>query len=260
MTPAADGDILFVCDIGNTRAAFGLVVGDRVEQVVRVPLDALDGLAASLRLDPAASSRMQAAPVVVSSVNPSASETLRALAAGFTSGPFLLAGRDVPIPIETAVDHPEKVGVDRLVEALAAHRAAGGAAIIVDVGTAITVDAVDAAGRFLGGSILPGPSLGAWALRQRTAALPEVMFTADAPPPEVIGRNTEAAIRAGLTVGTAGAIERLVADQQTVLGGSARVVATGGGLDIIRPLLGCLDEVRPNLVLEGLVAAARARQ
>jgi len=252
-------DILFACDVGNTRAAVSLVVGGRIEQVVRVPLGAMDGLADCLRLDPAAACDARTAPVIASSVNPSASDRLRVLAAALTPAPLLLARTDFPVPIATSVDHPERVGVDRLLAALAAWGDGGRPVIVVDVGTAVTVDAVDAAGRFLGGSILPGPSLGAWALQQQTAALPEVNLAAG-PPAGAIGKNTESAIRAGLVLGTAGAVERLVAEQRRALGGLATVVATGGALDLLRAALGCIDDVRPDLVLEGLVAAWRARR
>jgi len=185
-------------------------------------------------------------------------DRLRALAAGLTRGPLLLARTDFPVPIATSVDHPEQVGVDRLLAALAAWGDGGGPVIVIDVGTAVTVDTVDAAGRFLGGSILPGPSLAARALRQGTASLPEVDLAA-APPAGAIGRDTESAIRAGLVLGAAGAVERLVAEQRRALGGQATVVATGGGLDLLRGALGCIDDVRPDLVLEGLVTAWHAR-
>jgi len=268
-------EILFACDVGNSRAGFALVVARQIREVVRVPVGELDSLAECFRLDPAAGpdapiparrdrraaswagGGKQSAPIIVSSVNPPAAEKLRTLAAGFTAGPFLLAGRDFAIPIEVRVNRPEAVGVDRLLAALAAHRATKGAAIVVDVGTAVTVDALDDAGRFLGGAILPGPALGAWSLHQRTAALPEVALL---PTAEAIGKDTEAAIRSGLVFGAAGAIERLVAEQRRLLGPRTPVIATGGGLDLLRDSLACLDEVRPNLVLEGLVAAYLAQQ
>jgi len=258
MAAEAD-DILFACDVGNTRAALALVVGGRIEQVVRVPVGAIDGLADCLRLDSAAAATPRAAPIIASSVNPSATERLRAVAAQLTSEPFLLARTDFPVPLETAVEHAERVGVDRLLAVLAAKGSGGRAVIVVDVGTAVTIDAVDAAGRFLGGSILPGPTLGAWALTQQTASLPEVNLSDESTPADPIGRNTESAIRSGLVLGTAGAVERLIAEQREMVGHDARVVATGGGLDLLRPALECIDEVRPNLVLEGLVAAWHAR-
>jgi len=249
-------DLLFACDVGNSRVGFALVVDGRLCEVVRVPLSELGGLTACLRMSRHEVSGPTDLPVVVSSVNPEATEKLRPVLAEITSGPMALARRDFPIPMETAVERPERVGADRLLAALGAWRIGGGPLVVVDVGTATTVDAVDGQGRFLGGAILPGPSMGAWALKARTAALPEVGLNG---PVEPLGRNTEQAIRSGLLFGSAGAVERLVAEQKRMLGGQARVVGTGGGLGYLLPLLACVDEVRDNLVLEGLVAAYMSR-
>jgi type III pantothenate kinase len=195
-------------------------------------------------------------PVLVASVNPAVTETLRKLLLDISCGPLRLARQDFPVAIDAVVDFPDRVGVDRLLAALAAHRLTGGATIVVDVGTAITVDAVDASGRFLGGSILPGPTLAGRSLHRYTAALPEVQFAhGESPPAEAIGRNTESAIRSGITYGVAGAVERLVSEQRRVLGPSTPVVATGGGLEVILPVLSCVVRVEPNLVLDGLVAS-----
>jgi len=252
MTESTPESALLACDVGNTRVGIALAHGGRIRQAVRVPLAGLDGLAVCFRLDSASAAGRSEFPVIVSSVNPEATESLRKMVGQLTCGPFLVARQDFPVPIETAVEKAEAVGVDRLLAALAAWESVRDAAIVVDVGTAVTVDAVDGEGRFLGGAILPGPSLGARALHERTAALPEVSLDA---PIAAVGADTESAIRGGLVLGAVGAIERLVAEQRKVLGPGARVLATGGGLCHLAGLLTCLDEVRPDLVLEGLVAA-----
>jgi len=256
MTESTPQSTLLACDVGNTRVGIAMVRGGRIRQTVRLPLAGLGGLATCFRLDSASAAGRSDWPVIVSSVNPEATESLRKMVGQITSGPFLVARQDFPVPIETAVDQAEAVGVDRLLAALAAWESVRDAAIVVDVGTAMTVDAVDDEGRFLGGAILPGPSLGGRALHEWTAALPEVSLDATI---DAVGANTESAIRGGLVLGAAGAIERLVAEQREVLGPSARVLATGGGLCHLAGLLTCLDEVRPDLVLEGLVAAYLAQ-
>ena len=257
MTPRDDSGLCFACDVGNSRVALAIVQAGRLASVVRMPHAALGGLADVLAADPVAM-QLSAAPVVVSSVNPGVARQVQQLIARITRGPFLLARQDFPIPIPAAVDAPDRVGMDRLLAALAAHRQVKSATIIVNVGTALTVDAVDAEGRFLGGAILPGPTLAARSLHANTAALPEVPLAAAATP-EAVGRNTEEAIRAGVVLGAAGAVERLVAEQRRLLGAKTPVVATGGGLDLLRPALSVIDVVRPDLVLEGLVAAYLAR-
>ncbi|MBL8899484.1 MAG: type III pantothenate kinase [Planctomycetes bacterium] len=103
---------------------------------------------------------------------------------------------------------PERVGKDRLLAASEARARFGGAAIAVDVGTAITVDAVDETGAFRGGAIAPGPRLLARALRSETELLPEVALRAV---PAERGRDTQSAIELSLFHGTAGMIDRLIA-------------------------------------------------
>ncbi|MGD9858008.1 MAG: type III pantothenate kinase [Planctomycetaceae bacterium] len=114
--------------------------------------------------------------------------------------PDVLTDRTL-LPIEIDVDEPQRVGIDRLLDAVAANvlRAPGSPAIVIDVGTATTVNAVSKSGAFVGGAILPGPELCARALHEYTAVLPEVPLTdLLRGEPAVIGRNTEDAIRSGL--------------------------------------------------------------
>ncbi|KPJ72667.1 MAG: hypothetical protein AMS14_07395, partial [Planctomycetes bacterium DG_20] len=166
---------------------------------------------------------------------------------------------DFPIPIATGVREPDRVGVDRLLAALAAYRRTGGACIVVDCGTAVTVDAVDSGGVFLGGAIFPGREMMARALAEGTAQLPHVRGSAA--PESVLGKSTEEAILAGLVRGTAGALESLVAAAMMEVGLHARVVVTGGDAAVPEsPVLRRKSQVVPDLVLEGLVMAYREWQ
>lgn len=146
----------------------------------------------------------------------------------------LRSGLDLPIEID--VDAPERVGLDRLFNAVAGNtiRLPDQPAILVDAGTATTIDWVDATGRFCGGAILPGIELGARALHQYTALLPLISRQElSAPHPHVIGRNTRAAMSSGLFWGHVGAIReistRLSANTQPpvllLTGGSAGILA-----------------------------------
>lgn len=146
-------------------------------------------------------------------------------------------------------DDPESVGVDRLSAASEAYRTVGGRVVVVDVGTAITVDAVSDDGTFLGGIIAPGPRLMASALHEGTSLLPP---TEPEPGADLLGRSTEDCIRSGLLHGTASLVDGLVGRVRRKLGG-AKVVATGGGLDFVLPALEVRPEVvEPDLVLKGL--------
>lgn len=166
-------------------------------------------------------------------------------------------------PIELRVDEPERIGVDRVMAAVAANRLrhAGKPAIVVDVGTAITVDLISADGALEGGAILPGPGLAARALAERTDALPEVRFGDLDASPDAVGRSTEPAIRAGLYWGAVGAIRELIARQRDRLTVAPQVFLTGGAAPSIARLIGGPDlTVRylPHLTLSGIAVAAAA--
>lgn len=171
----------------------------------------------------------------------------------------------VRLPITTRVDLPEGVGVDRLLAAVAANRMrhAGRAAIVVDVGTAITVDLVAGDGAFEGGAILPGIRMAARALHEQTDTLPaSAMDALDASPPAV-GKSTDAAIRAGLYWGAVGAIREIIARQRDGLTDPPQVFLTGGAAPSIARLLGGPDlAVRavPHLVLSGIALAAASAE
>lgn len=162
------------------------------------------------------------------------------------------------LPIDLDVEFPERVGIDRLAAAVAANhfRDPNRPAIVVDAGSAVTVDLVSAAGVFLGGAILPGIAMSAQNLAGNTDALPLVRFTtADAAPP-ALGKNTEAAILSGLFWGTVGAIRELVAQLSATLDTSPQVFVTGGSIEsTASPFLPGAQTV-PNLVLTGVALAA----
>jgi len=247
---------LLAVTLGNTSVAMATATDDdALADVQREPLERLEALLA----DRAAAPEPPPPPIVVASVNPAALQRLRAVTPTDGPGAPKVARRDFPIPIATDVAEPDRVGVDRLLAALAAYRRTGAACVVVDCGTAVTVDAVDQGGTFRGGAILPGFDLMARALADGTARLPRV--TRRRTPDSVIGRNTEEAILAGIVHGTAGAISSLVAGAMMEIGLHARLLVTGAGAILPdSPVLRQKADVAPNLVLEGLVLAYRQWQ
>jgi pantothenate kinase type III len=164
--------------------------------------------------------------------------------------------QDVPLPLR--VDEPERIGIDRLLAALAANRlrARDRAAIIVDLGTAITVDCVEPDGGFAGGAILPGIGMSARALHEQTDALPRVAMERLEHPPPPLGKSTVPAIEAGIFWGTFGAVSELVSRQSTGLAAPPDLFVTGGGAQQVTELLaqhhpGLVHHV-PHLVLAGI--------
>jgi type III pantothenate kinase len=164
-----------------------------------------------------------------------------------------LTNKDVPIAIR--VDEPSRVGIDRLLAAVAANRlrAPDRAAIVVDLGTAITVDLVEADGAFAGGAILPGIGMAGRALADQTDALPHVMLEHSATPSPV-GKTTKGCIEAGLYWGTVGAVGELVAQLAKQLPSQPDIFITGGaGRTIADSMEGdCRVRYVPHLVLSGI--------
>jgi type III pantothenate kinase len=167
-----------------------------------------------------------------------------------------LAYRDVPLTIR--VDEPARVGIDRLVAASAADRLRrrDRAAIVVDLGTAITVDLLDAEGAFCGGAILPGIALSARALSEHTDALPRVKLDHLEKPPNALGKSTVPAIEAGIYWGAIGAVRELIAQMSLGLTKAPDVFLTGGASAHVAELLATNAESEvlhvPHLVLSGI--------
>lgn len=161
--------------------------------------------------------------------------------------------QDVPPLIENQCRPPDATGADRLAAAVAAHAEFGPPCIIVDAGTAITVDAVGGdPPAFLGGAILPGIRLAADALARSTALVPEIPHLSPGP---AIGISTADAVASGVLRGLAGAVDRIIADVTSELSGSAPVITTGGNADLLSALCRTEMQVRPHLVLTGLAVA-----
>jgi type III pantothenate kinase len=153
---------------------------------------------------------------------------------------------------------PGLLGVDRWLAAIGGYRRAGGACVIVDIGTAATVDVVASDGRHRGGYIVPGPRLMVASLLHGTSDL--ASFHATSPPGvgPVFADNTRDAIERGCRVALAAWVDRCVADAGKLLGTTPRLLLTGGALPEVRPYLEARGEEVPDLVLQGLARVAGA--
>jgi len=163
------------------------------------------------------------------------------------------------VPVRTRVEQPGRVGIDRLLQAVAANSRTGHAvpAALVGAGTAITVDWVDQTGAFCGGAILPGLHLMTRCLHEHTALLPLVELPEAAPTPP--GATTEAAVQVGIFWAAAGGIEMLVR-QMAQRAGAARyeVFLTGGDGPLLAPVLDPSYHLWPQMTLEGLRISAES--
>jgi type III pantothenate kinase len=149
------------------------------------------------------------------------------------------------------------VGVDRLVDAVAVNhlRDAKRSAVIVDVGSAITVDLVSADGFFLGGAILPGLQMSARAMHEFTDLLPLIDMSELTSPPPALGTDTLSAMESGLFWGAVGAIRQLT-ERLAGVAGSPQVFLTGGAAEAVVELLGPDAHYVSNLTLAGIALSA----
>ena len=243
-------------DIGNTQTVLGLFEGDELRGQWRIATEAhrtsdelavvFAGLLAlrGLRL-------AEVSALIASSVVPALARSYRDLAAEIFEVPFYPMDAQMETGLKNRYDDPGSVGADRIVNAVAAGKHYGFPAIIVDIGTATTVEAVDGDGCYLGGAILTGLYVSLDALVSRTAKLPSVDL--EEGPPRVIATNTPDSIRSGFIYGYAGAIDALIRRSREELGENGiRVIATGGPAGVIAPHCREIEEFDPDLTLKGL--------
>ncbi|MEK7408701.1 MAG: type III pantothenate kinase [Acidobacteriota bacterium] len=187
--------------------------------------------------------------IVIASVVPPLDSALAQMARDYfgTSAMFVTSETDTGLRIR--YDNPREVGADRIVNGVAAFHRYGGPCVVVDLGTAITFDAISAEAEYLGGLICPGIGITVESLFAKTARLPLVDFRQ---PERLIGANTVASMQSGLYYGAIGMIdgvlERLIAE----LGPRTRTVATGGQAHLIVSGSRYLKDVDENLTLAGL--------
>jgi len=187
--------------------------------------------------------------VIVASVVPPLDSTLAAMARRYFHREPLFVTSATDTGMRICYDNPKEVGADRIVNAVAAYRKYGGPCVVVDLGTAITFDAVSAMGEYLGGIICAGINISIEALFAKTARLPLVDFLA---PDRLIGTNTVGSMQSGLYFGSIAMIDGLLERLYQELGPATRAVATGGQAQLIVEGSKYLETVDDNLTLEGL--------
>jgi type III pantothenate kinase len=261
---------LIAVDVGNARIKFGLFAeassGSGLPEPQRTlhlagGAPPLDGLAEWLGEgdSPHLQEQMGTVPSArwhIASVNRPASTRLVDWLRAHRGGErvVLLAAGD--LPLEVKLPRPDMVGVDRLLDAVAANRLRepGRPAVVVDVGSAITVDLVSAEGAFLGGAILPGIAMSARALHEFTDLLPEIDMAELEGPPPALGTATEPAMLSGLFWGAVGGIRELI--EQLSRDAPPQVFLTGGAGPAVAGLLGPCGRYVPHLTLAGIAVAA----
>ncbi|MBI2880791.1 MAG: type III pantothenate kinase [Candidatus Tectomicrobia bacterium] len=246
--------MLLVIDVGNTHTVAGLYQGDQLLVHWRVTTQVgrtADEFGVLLReLFRNQGLQMEAVEALaVSCVVPPLLPVLQEVSLQFFGVRPLVVGPGVRTGVPILADNPREVGADRIVNAVAGIARYGCPLIVVDFGTATTFDAISPEGDYVGGAIAPGIFISLEALFEHAAKLPRVELVR---PERAIGRNTVSSMQAGILFGYVGLVKEMVTRIRQELGGNPRVIATGGGAELIARETDFIDEVDPFLTLEGL--------
>jgi type III pantothenate kinase len=245
---------LLTINVGNTRTQLGVFVSDNLLEQARIAHGDTAALQTAVRdLWSHIASENEPA-VYLASVNDKQAVAVEAVVQEITGQPVERMEDDINIPIGRQLDPEALVGEDRLLNAAGAFDKLKQACIVIDAGTAVTVDFVDGTGVFQGGAILPGIRMMLDAMHDKTAQLPQVAFER---PAEPMGRNTQQAMRSGVFHGIRGAVRELAEKYAEVYQAYPRIIATGGDAADLFEGYDLIEAIIPELTLLGMAAARR---
>ena len=246
--------MLLCIDVGNTQMVIGLFDGAELADHWRIATVAertSDELALMIQqflgfhgfaFDESVTG------VAICSGVPRVTAELREMTERYFGYPALVLEPGIRTGMPILYDNPKEVGADRIANAVAAYDLYGGPSIVVDFGTANTIEAISAKGEYLGGAIFPGIEISMDALFGRSAALRRVELV---PPRHVIGKSTVESIQSGAVYGFSGQVDALVDRFQAELG-ECTVIATGGEAERIIPHSRTIQHHEPWLTIQGL--------
>jgi type III pantothenate kinase len=242
---------LLVVDLGNSRTAVACFTGEALTARWSLTTQRRTVDEVMLVVGPLLAEREGPAPraAVLCSVVPAHEGAWVAALERLTGAAPLVAGHTTVRGLRIVYREPERLGPDRIANALAVRARHGAPAIVVDLGTATNFDCLSAEGAFTGGAIAPGLGASAEALFQRAARLPRVPFER---PERALAAGTEQALKVGLVWGWAAMVDGLVRRLQREMGGRPKVVATGGWARVVAPECETVDTVDDDLTLHGL--------
>ena len=247
--------MILAVDIGNSNIVVGCIAGQQIVREARIATDIVktsDQYCVELRsiLDLLDMDVHAVEGAIISSVVPPVLNSFKTAIIKLTGKVPLVVGPGIKTGLNILLDNPAIAGGDLIVAAVAALAEYKPPLLIIDMGTATTITAIDQKGNYLGGCICPGVKISAEALSSRTAQLPAISLEA---PKKAIGRNTVDSMRSGLMMGAAAMLDGMIARMEQELGQSATVIATGGIARFVLPM--CKREILydKDLLLKGLL-------
>ena len=246
--------MLLVIDIGNTNIVIGCMEDDEIKFKARIATDRTRtsdqyGVEIKNMLEAFGVSLDKIEDCIISSVVPPVFNSVKTGVIKVLGKQPMVVGPGLKTGLNIHMDVPSQVGSDRIVIAVAALAEYKAPLILMDLGTATTIEVVEPDNLYVGGVIFPGVKVSLDALTSRAAQLPGISLEK---PQKVIGKNTVDCMRSGMMYGTAAMIDGMIERIEEELGHSATVVATGGMAQFITPL--CKREIilEKDLLLKGL--------
>ena len=247
--------MLLVIDVGNTNITIGLYNHDKFIDSYRLTTsfkrtsDEYGFLIVSF-LQTLNIKQNEIQDVIISSVVPKIMYSFTNSIRKYLHVEPIIVGPGIKTGISIRVDNPKELGADKIVDAVGAYYTYGGPVIVIDFGTATTIDYINEKGEFIGGIIAPGIEISAQALSSRTAQLPEIAIKN---PNSVLGKNTIDSMQAGVVIGYIGSVEYIIKKmKQEINNEEVKVVATGGLGRIIAKETDLIDVYDPELTFKGL--------
>ncbi len=244
--------MLLGIDIGNTNVEFGFI--DNKINSFKISTNqskSIDEWVLDLLLIHNFSSinKQKIDDIVISSVVPQISEKIKHACINFYNKKPLTIGEDLDYPVKINYKNPQEVGVDRIVNSVAALKLVNPPIIVVDLGTAITFDVINENGEYEGGAIFPGIDSSVSALFSKTAKLPKVNIVETV---SVIGKSTQESIQSGIFYGYISLIEGVIKKIKEELKEEPNIVLTGGHSEIITKGLSIKHKIEKELIMLGI--------
>ena len=246
--------MILVMDTGNTNIVLGVYDGDELKYQWRMGTNRHKtedefGMQVKALFEHAGLEMADVEGIIISSVVPPIMFALEHMCNKYFGLKPLVVGPGLKTGLNIKYENPREVGADRIVNAVAGIHEYGSPLIIVDFGTATTLCYINERNEYLGGVIAPGIGISTEALFERASKLPRVELVR---PEQVLGKNTVAAMQAGIVFGYVGQVEGLIGRIKAMAGTDPQVIATGGLAPLIAAETDAIDVVDGQLTLKGL--------